>query len=254
MTQKVSQFSIKRVALALLPFLVAAVVFVNRASITDHLPPSIQKMMHPERKTVDDRVAEFGAGVRARIKPDFDKASVSFPPDRVVLLAIKKTDKMELYAASATAPLKYIRSYDIQAASGSLGPKLTEGDCQVPEGVYAIESLNPNSSFHLSLRVGYPNAFDRARAADDGRTNLGGDIMVHGASVSVGCLAMGDQVAEDLFILAADIGRENVNIIIAPVDFRRGEHVAPEALAKMPPWTPTLYAKIKEAMAELTKP
>src|SRR5204863_8498878 len=62
----------------------------------------------------------------------------------------------------------------------------------ISEGIYPIESLNPNSRFHLSLRIGYPNAFDRAQAAKEKRTNLGGDIMIHGNSVSIGCLAMGE--------------------------------------------------------------
>ena len=68
--------------------------------------------------------------------------------------------------------------YPIRAASGALGPKLREGDRQVPEGVYDIESLNPNSRFHVALRVGYPNAFDRQMAGREGRTALGGDIMI----------------------------------------------------------------------------
>ena len=60
------------------------------------------------------------------------------------------------------------------AFSGTLGPKLREGDGQIPEGIYGIGYLNPNSSYYLSLKVTYPNASDRARAKKDGRTNLGG--------------------------------------------------------------------------------
>src|SRR5690606_4961 len=99
--------------------------------------------------------------------------------------------------------LRFVRALPVLAASGRVGPKLQYGDYQVPEGFYRIEALNPNSRFHLALRVNYPNAFDRAEAAREGRTHLGGDIMIHGSNASVGCLAMGDVVSEDLFVLAA---------------------------------------------------
>ena len=79
-----------------------------------------------------------------------------------------------------------------------LGPKLREGDRQVPEGVYTIANMNPNSISHLSLALSYPNDFDRARAAEDGRADntLGGSIMIHGGSGSIGCMAVGDEAAE----------------------------------------------------------
>ena len=53
-------------------------------------------------------------------------------------------------------------------------------DRQIPEGIYGIEYLNPNSRFHLSLKRSYPNEFDRKRATEDGWSNLGGDILIHG--------------------------------------------------------------------------
>ena len=87
----------------------------------------------------------------------------------------------------------FVLADPILAASGVSGPK-REGDKQVPEGFYRIELLNPNSRYHLSLRVNYPNADDLERARQDGRalSTLGGDIMIHGGSASIGCLALGD--------------------------------------------------------------
>ena len=116
----------------------------------------------------------------------------------------------------------------------------------MPEGLYAIESLNPMSRFHLALRVAYPNAFDRARAAEEGRTDLGGDIMVHGSDVSVGCLAMGDEAAEELFVLAALVGVENVRILIAPYDLRANSTRPPPAGA--PVWTRSLWESIEKSL------
>ena len=176
---------------------------------------------HTGRGTVGERVAYYGGAARSRMVPGFERAGVAYPPGRVVMLAIKKERRLEVYAESPGRELRWVRAYPILAASGELGPKLKEGDRQVPEGVYAIESLNPNSAYHLALRVGYPNAFDRKMAAAEGRTNLGGDIMIHGKAASVGCLAMGDAAAEELFVLAAETGIERMKLIISRWIFGR---------------------------------
>src|SRR5438094_7344225 len=81
--------------------------------------------------------------------------------------------------------------------------------------------LNPNSVAHLSLALDYPNDYDRTRAAEDGRDTLGGDIMIHGGSMSSGCVAIGDEAAEELFVLAADAGWRDAVVVLSPVDFRR---------------------------------
>jgi hypothetical protein len=196
------------------------------------------------------RLQEYGPSSRARLRPFFDAAQVSYPPARVVLLGLKQEKLLEIYVTGTNQNLRFLCSYPILAASGSAGPKLREGDQQVPEGIYPVESLNPNSKFHLALRVGYPNQFDRDQARLDGRDNLGGDIMIHGGAASVGCLAMGDPAAEDLFVLAADAGIENVTVIISPVDFRKvGEVSSPGK--PLPAWTGSLYQTLISKLHEL---
>lgn len=202
--------------------------------------------------TIAERLQQYGAAARARLSPHFAKQQVSYPPSELIFVGLKAEKLLEVYAKSGTNNLQLIRTYPILAASGVAGPKLREGDRQVPEGIYRIELLNPNSSYHLSMRIGYPNAFDRALAAKEGRTKLGGDIMIHGKAKSVGCLAMGDEAAEDLFVLAADTGLEKITVILAPVDFRSGK-TAP-ASAKLPEWTTELYAQIKSRLGELPAP
>jgi L,D-transpeptidase-like protein len=203
----------------------------------------------PPPKTVEERVAEFGPAVDARLAPVFRGKGVGYPPKRIALLGFKSEKTLEIYAADdAAGEMKFIRAYPVLAASGTTGPKLREGDEQVPEGFYRIESLNPNSRFHLALRVDYPNDSDRARASAENRRRLGGDIMIHGNRVSIGCLAMGDEAAEDLFVLAAKIGIENIRLILSPVDFRSGD--LPPADKPLPAWTDDLYREIK---AELGK-
>jgi hypothetical protein len=234
--------------LILLGLILVAVAF--RPYIGAALSPIMQKFSKP--RTIAERVQQYGARARARLAPHFQRAQVAYPPNRVTLVGLKAERRLELYAAGAMGAYHFICSYPILAASGGPGPKLREGDKQVPEGVYPIELLNPNSRFHLALRVGYPNSFDRAQAAKEGRTELGGDIMIHGSSVSVGCLAMGDKAAEDLFVLAADTGLSNISVVLAPVDFRTGA-AAPKG-AKVPDWAAPLYSEIRARLAELPLP
>ena len=99
--------------------------------------------------------------------------------------------------------------YKMTAFSGKLGPKLKEGDRQIPEGIYCVEYMNPNSSYHLSFKVSYPNDFDKAMAEKEGRTNLGGDIMIHGSNATIGCVPIGDEGIEDVFYLVAKVGFKN---------------------------------------------
>lgn len=200
-------------------------------------------------KTVEDRLAEYGLSARARLEPAFRDAGVSYPPARVVLVGLKRERALQVYAASGDGPMRFVKSYPILAASGHAGPKLREGDRQVPEGLYRVVFLNPNSRFHLSLRLDYPNEFDREMAERDGRANLGGDIMIHGAACSIGCLAMGDPASEELFVLAADTGIANIEVILSPTDFRTRRWRPKDGT--VPEWTTALYQKIADEMRKL---
>ena len=233
------------ILLALLGLAIIAAGF--KSSIRRFILPVAGEFMN--HRTVGQRLQQYGSAARRRMRPFFAEAHVSYPPRRVVLVGLKAEHELQLYAAGGEASERFIRSYSILAASGMPGPKLREGDRQVPEGIYPIELLNPNSLYHVSLRIGYPNAFDRAQAEKEGRANLGGDIMIHGGAASIGCLAVGDEAAEDLFVLAADTGLEHLTVILAPVDFRAGKNVP--KVAKLPAWTGSLYQEIKTRLAEL---
>jgi len=200
------------------------------------------------KMTVADRVQQFGSAVQERLTPEFKKISVAYPPDTMVLVGLKQEHILEVWVSD---PPKLLKSYPILAASGTLGPKLQEGDFQVPEGIYRVDSLNPNSMYHLSLRVSYPNRFDKAKGRIDGRSELGRDIMIHGKAVSIGCLAMGDKAAEDLFVLAAKTGIDNISVILSPVDFRVRD--LPTQIPRAPDWTPELYDMIRRELRKLDK-
>jgi murein L,D-transpeptidase YafK len=227
----VALLSILALAVALIPF---------RQSVRRYARATVA--VTKGQQTVGSRLDSLGDAARDRMLPHFDAADVSYPPTRMVMVALKQERVLELWASDEGKRLRKIRTYEVLGASGRLGPKLREGDHQVPEGVYRIEYLNPNSRFHLSLKLNYPNAFDRHHAEAERRDFPGTDIFIHGSSVSIGCLAMGDPVAEELFVLTADIGRENVKVVIAPVDFRTSQSVD---TAKMPEWTDELYTRLR---------
>ena len=235
------------ILLAVLACILAAWPF--RAQLRRPFAAAVQRAKGS--RTVADRLAQFEEAVRKRLAPDFERIAVPYPPRQMVLVGLKAEQRLQVWVAAAGG-WQLLREYPVLGQSGTLGPKLREGDRQVPEGIYPLESLNPNSLYHLSLRVGYPNAEDLRRGRDDGRPDLGGDIMIHGNTCSIGCLAMGDEAAEDLFVLAARTGPDNVRIILSPVDFRLRD--LPPGLPPAPAWTADLYESIRRELEKLQAP
>ncbi|MCL7423341.1 MAG: L,D-transpeptidase family protein [Methylobacter sp.] len=206
------------------------------------------------QRTVEDVLQTYGAYAMSKLKPYFDKAKVSYPPREVTFIALKKEMKLELWARDS-GEFRFIRDYRIHAASGVPGPKLRQGDMQVPEGVYRVAGLNPNSNFHLSMKLNYPNEFDLFHAWQEGRTDPGSDIFIHGNAQSIGCLAMGDETIEELFVLAAHVGAENAKVVIAPHDPRTFPLKAD--IEGLPEWTSELYSRISreiKALSPVPKP
>jgi hypothetical protein len=243
--KKINRF---HVLLSLLVISVCAIPF--RAQVQRPVVAAIQVMKG--KKTIADRLVQYGDAARARLAPFFVHADVAYPPERVTLVGLKAERTVQVWVTGADGAWKHLRDYAIQGMSGTLGPKLKEGDMQVPEGCYRIESLNPNSLYHLALRVSYPNAEDRRRGRQDGRADLGSDIMVHGKTCSIGCLAMGDEASEDLFVLAAETGIDNVALILSPVDFRVRD--LPRDMPPLPAWADQLYTSIRQELAALSFP
>ena len=130
------------------------------------------------------------------------------------LRGFKESRELELWLRAAEGWTLF-RTYPVAALSGGPGPKQREGDGQVPEGFYAVQpgGLNPASSYHLSFNIGYPNAHDLHL----GRT--GSFIMIHGAEVSIGCLAMTDPVIEEIYLIveaALSAGQTEVPVHLFP--------------------------------------
>ncbi|MDP3562389.1 MAG: L,D-transpeptidase family protein [Legionellaceae bacterium] len=202
--------------------------------------------VHSE-KAIDNAIVRYGLQKEPELLTLFAKAHVAYPPQDIALLAFKKEQHIQLWAKDSKNEWRYVHTYPLTAYSGSLGPKLREHDRQIPEGIYRLTMFNPFSSMHLSMMIDYPNSFDRLQASKDGRRLLGGDIFLHGKSASVGCLAVGDQAIDQLFLLTRRVGLNHVQIIIAPNDLRR-EQPATNKFAQ-PRWLPQLYNKIARALS-----
>ena len=118
----------------------------------------------------------------------------------IVLRAYKKESEIEVWKRNAAGRYVPIKTYPICRWSGQLGPKTKSGDRQTPEGFYTVakSQMNPNSRYYLSFDIGYPNAYDRAHGG------TGSAVMVHGVCSSMGCFAMTDAVAGELFSIARE--------------------------------------------------
>ena len=176
--------------------------------------------------TTGEAVERYRPKTAARYRPVLRAHGLRFPPRNLQLLAFKEEGTLEVYTESAGRHI-LLHAYAFTARSGGRGPKLREGDGQVPEGIYAVEYLNPNSRFHLSFKLDYPNARDRRRAESAGIADPGTDIFIHGGERSTGCIAVGDAHIEELFTLTALTAPERVSVMIFPEDARKNGGFAP---------------------------
>jgi murein L,D-transpeptidase YafK len=154
--------------------------------------------------------------------------------DPVFIRIFKETDELELWVRSGERFALY-KTFAICSWSGSLGPKLQEGDGQSPEGFYSVarSQMNPASHFHLSFNLGFPNAYDRAH----GRT--GSFLMVHGNCVSIGCYAMTDAGIEEIWLIADEAlkaGQSRFDVHVFPFRFTDDAFARQGASSWLPFW------------------
>lgn len=143
------------------------------------------------------RAAAAAKKVRPALERDLSAAGLRLG-DPIFIRAFKQERIVELHVENiTTGKFELFRTYPIAAASGVIGPKLKEGDGQVPEGFYSVplSRMNPESKFHLSFNIGFPNAYDTSHQ------RTGSLIMIHGSNVSLGCLAMTDPKIEEIYTL-----------------------------------------------------
>ncbi|MEE4316517.1 MAG: L,D-transpeptidase family protein [Erythrobacter sp.] len=147
--------------------------------------------------------------------PPLEREAARIIPERrfahVDYLLVDKSERMMIGYADGQ-PVKVWRG--LQFGDQPLGHKRFEGDERTPEGRYFIEGRNPGSAYHLSLKISYPNAKDRAFARQYGRSP-GGDIFLHGQPNALpfgrvpgdwtdGCIAFSNAEIEELWRIVPD--------------------------------------------------
>jgi murein L,D-transpeptidase YafK len=167
------------------------------------------------------RVREARVASESNIEQMFEARGISFPAAEMYLRVFKWERTMELWVRSDDKKkFELLKTYDICALAGMVGPKRRKGDMQVPEGFYNIDLFNPASSYHLSMRIDYPN--QRDRAANKSRLPLGGDIYIHGGCKSAGCLAITNEGIQELYwisVMTRANGQEQIPVHIFPARF-----------------------------------
>ncbi len=154
------------------------------------------------------------------LKKQFEKQNLVWPPQAMYLRSFKYDRQLEVWIKSTTKePYKLFKVYKVCQQSGSMGPKRVEGDYQVPEGFYYINEFNPNSNYHLSLGLNYPNASDKILSDAN---KPGGAIYIHGNCVSTGCIPITDAPIEELYFLASNVrsqGQEFIPVHVFPARY-----------------------------------
>ncbi len=135
----------------------------------------------------------------------------------ILITAYKKEEILQVWIKPKTRDTyEKLISYDFCNSSGVLGPKRQSGDLQIPEGFYYISYFNPASSYYLSLKVSYPNQSDRILGV---KNKLGGDIFIHGACCTIGCIPITDDKIMELYVLCLEArsgGQKRIPVYIFP--------------------------------------
>jgi len=171
---------------------------------------TIETLLPKIQNKVWDRL-EMSLGI-AGFKMDF--------PKEIILVAFKEERVLEVYTKDYTG-IKLLKEYPFTAYSGKLGPKLKDGDRQIPEGIYKVDYLNPNSAYYLSIKLNYPNEFDKSKTKFSSIDEMGKDIFIHGKAATIGCIPIGDEAIEEVFVLTQKATNNEVKVIISPRDFRK---------------------------------
>jgi murein L,D-transpeptidase YafK len=154
------------------------------------------------------------------VKKQFEVKKLAWPPQSLYIRSFKYDRLLELWVKNNVEDsFTLFKTYKVCTQSGTFGPKRAEGDNQIPEGFYYINEFNPNSNYHLSLKLNYPNASDKILSNP---TRPGGGIYIHGNCVSTGCIAIQDIPIEEVYVIASNTkanGQDFIPVHIFPVKY-----------------------------------
>ncbi len=167
------------------------------------------KKKNNSKRTFFSKIFSFGTLIlfsRVNYSIANDKDNKKTIADLIVVWKSKR--KMSLFFQK-----KHIKTYNIKLGFNPIGPKQKEGDGKTPEGRYFITHHNPNSAYHLSLGINYPNQKDMKNAKEKG-FDAGGNIFIHGGPENFftqlfvdwtkGCIAVYDHEIEEIYQMVPD--------------------------------------------------
>ena len=166
------------------------------------------------------KITDLHTRLEDTLQKQFEAKKMAWPPKSLFIRSFKYDRQLEVWVKSdLKEPYKLFKIYKVCMQSGTMGPKRMEGDYQVPEGFYYINEFNPNSNYHLSLGLNYPNASDKI-LSDSIRP--GNAIYIHGNCVSTGCIAISDAPIEELYLIASTVkteGQDFIPVHVYPVKY-----------------------------------
>lgn len=180
-----------------------------------------------ERKPVEmniskDRVQNARDNKWSQISKSLEGMNIPPTELEVLIIAYKDEALLRLFARKKKdEKFSVLKEYEICESSGLAGPKRKQGDKQVPEGFYFINRFNPNSDYHLSLGINYPNESDLIKTTAE---DPGGDIFIHGGCVTIGCLPITDDKIEELYLFAltaSENGQSRIPVYIFPFEMNK---------------------------------
>ena len=166
------------------------------------------------------KILQVNSKLEDTLRKQFAEKKMQWPPAELYIRSFKYDRQLEVWIKdNKKEPFKLFKTYKVCMQSGSMGPKRMEGDYQVPEGFYYINEFNPNSNYHLSLGLNYPNASDKI-LSDSLRP--GSAIYIHGNCVSTGCIPINDQQIEEVYLMASytkTAGQDFIPVHVFPVKY-----------------------------------
>lgn len=162
----------------------------------------MKKIRFPRRAVLLGGSAAFLAGCASKFR--------TYSGPEVTRLRIYKAQRLLVLDGED----RMLRTYPIGLGFAPEGHKQFEGDGRTPEGSYLIDRRNPDSLFHLSIGISYPNEADIAFAQAQGKSP-GGDIFVHGGprrgidplnvrDWTAGCISVTDRQVEEIYAMVRE--------------------------------------------------
>lgn len=162
-----------------------------------------------DNHTVADVQRSTGKPARQRLLPYFADAKTEYPPRQITLLAVRQAATLELWTGPDTNP-KFIRHYSIEQGSA-----VTDDSAATADGIYEVKRLHPDADGSLAIELISAHQTDQEPPAS---------IYIHksndDAERPTGSLGIAAEANEELFVLAADVGKRSIKVLVAADDPR----------------------------------